>query len=106
MEEVAFVLVVAIVKVQWEKEDVEALEAVVVKVEVAGVHLTQMKERAVVDVEEQEEEEEEEAVLVVDVEVYLQEKEEVVLVVDVEVNLEEEEEEVVLVVAGTKIQNC
>ena len=64
-----------------------------IKVEVAGVHLTQMKERAVVNVEEhlKVEEEEEEAVLAVDVEVNLQ---------------EEEEEEVVLVVAGTKIQNC
>ena len=78
-----------------------------VKVEVAGIHLTQMKERAVVDVEEHLKEEEE-VVLVVDVEVNLEEEEEeVVLVVDVEVNLqEEEEEEVVLVVAGTKIQNC
>ena len=41
-----------------------------VKVEVAGVHLTQMKERAVVDVEE-----------------HLQEEEEVVLAVDVEEHL-------------------
>ena len=75
-----------------------------VKVEVAGIHLTQMKERAVVDVEEHLKEEEE-VVLVVDVEVNLEEEEEAVLAVDVEVNLQEEEE-LVLVVAGTKIQNC